>query len=41
NKIKNKFAIIIVAEDELSHILYRENITRWLNMDLLYTSRCV
>ncbi|MDQ8243196.1 hypothetical protein Q3C84_12420 [Enterococcus faecium] len=33
NKIKNKFAIIIVAEDELSHILYRENITRWLNMD--------
>ncbi|EOB3484631.1 helix-turn-helix domain-containing protein [Enterococcus faecium] len=33
NKIRNRFAIIIVAEDELSHILYRENITRWLNMD--------
>ncbi|HFX3844205.1 TPA: helix-turn-helix domain-containing protein [Enterococcus faecium] len=33
NKIKNKFVIIIVSEDELSHILYRENITRWLNMD--------
>ena len=28
-----KFAIIIVAEDELSHVVYRENISRWLNMD--------
>lgn len=32
-KWKNKFVIIIVAEDELSHVIYRENITRWLNMD--------
>ncbi|PTO37554.1 hypothetical protein C6P52_12455 [Enterococcus mundtii] len=32
-KRKDKFAIIIVAEDELSHVIYRENITRWLNMD--------
>ncbi|EME3577336.1 DeoR family transcriptional regulator [Enterococcus faecium] len=32
-KVQDKFAIIIVAEDELSHVLYRENLIRWLNMD--------
>lgn len=32
-KRQSKFAILIVAEDELSHVVYRENLTRWLNMD--------
>ncbi|MBO1304725.1 helix-turn-helix domain-containing protein [Enterococcus sp. 669A] len=33
NKHTGKFAFIIVAEDELSHTIYRKNLLKWLNMD--------
>ncbi|EOZ5804719.1 helix-turn-helix domain-containing protein [Enterococcus faecium] len=34
-KINNKHAILVVAEDELSHVVYRENIARWINNDYI------